>query len=168
MSDISTSEQGSPTSKTLDDKDSDTDPDTNNNRQLCAHNAATPPPDALPREPRIGVEGNWPTFVYLSFPLPIDLYETLPSLLSQTLANLPPGVELKRVNPLEEAYHLSLSKTVYLKLFQIDRFVANLKKRLKGSKKFSIGFANLSTFRNDADSKSFLGLMVGAGGGQVN
>ncbi|KAJ3182864.1 poly(U)-specific 3'-to-5' RNA exonuclease [Gaertneriomyces sp. JEL0708] len=110
------------------------------------------------------VRGNWPTFVYCTFQPPPDLINIVSDIIERAIHNVP---TLKKVKLLENGLHISLSKTVYLKSFQIDRFSELLKKRCSILHRFEIGFNGITSYVNDEGTRSFLGLDIGYGHQQV-
>ncbi|RIB09282.1 hypothetical protein C2G38_280009 [Gigaspora rosea] len=59
--------------------------------------------------------------------------------------------------------HISLSRPLFLKYFQIERFWDNLRKGFEDKKRFSLSFSEISNFTNDEKTRSFLALEVGKG-----
>ncbi|CAG8520577.1 27048_t:CDS:2 [Dentiscutata erythropus] len=62
-----------------------------------------------------------------------------------------------------ETLHISLSRPLFLKYFQIERFWDNLRKGFEDKKRFSLSFSEISHFINDEKTRSFLALEVGRG-----
>lgn len=106
------------------------------------------------------IVGNWATYVYIQgygllmlvpasfftgvFSVALDLHPTL--------------------KPMDSEFvHVSLSKTVYLKVFQIDSFIADLRKELKGREPFRIGFGEVSKYENDEATRAFLAVDISIG-----
>ncbi|KAJ3083052.1 poly(U)-specific 3'-to-5' RNA exonuclease [Quaeritorhiza haematococci] len=59
--------------------------------------------------------------------------------------------------------HLSLSRTIYLKVFHINRFVEMMEARFKNRTRFPLSFTKLQRYVNDDGTRSFLSLDVGTG-----
>ncbi|KND03170.1 uncharacterized protein SPPG_02231 [Spizellomyces punctatus DAOM BR117] len=106
------------------------------------------------------VEGNWPTYVYCSFRPSVNLLDLIGRINQRASAMVP---TTQFVEFLEGGLHISLSRTVFLKVFQIDRFVNVLTRKLTGRRRFSTGFTNITNYTNDDGSRSFLGIDVGHG-----
>ncbi|KAJ3175099.1 poly(U)-specific 3'-to-5' RNA exonuclease [Geranomyces variabilis] len=124
-------------------------------RQKNAGNATAAGP--LPPEPLI--PGNWVTYIYLSF----CPSATLDSLLSRILAALPEGLGATAIDRLLDpgSLHISLSRTVYIKEFQIPQFVETLNRSYSQQKRaFPLRFHTISAYVNDDATRSFLGLDV--------
>ena len=131
------------------------------------------------------IAGNWATSVYIKSmslvtfayfayfillvtPVPdfLILLKKLCIAINETLVAQGGASVLECIKP--EDLHISLSRTVYLKVFQIDRFVAALFKSLHSSEPFWFSFQNApSSFVNDERTRSFLGLEVARGHRQV-
>ncbi|TPX58003.1 hypothetical protein SpCBS45565_g08103 [Spizellomyces sp. 'palustris'] len=126
------------------------------------------------------IEGNWPTYVYCSCEPEVESVVVL-DWQAYCTATVRPSVNLLdligRINQrasamvpttqfiefLEGGLHISLSRTVFLKVFQIDRFVNVLTRKLTARLRFSTGFTNITNYTNDDESRSFLGIDVGHG-----
>jgi len=59
--------------------------------------------------------------------------------------------------------HISLSRTIFLKYFQHDRFSNLFKDKLQGISKFYISFDDFQSYINDDKTRSFFSLNVGTG-----
>lgn len=59
--------------------------------------------------------------------------------------------------------HISLSRTVILKHHWIESFIASLKLRTTGFRKFMILFGNLKIYCNDERTRTFIGFEIKAG-----
>ncbi|KAI8838980.1 hypothetical protein BC829DRAFT_404141 [Chytridium lagenaria] len=70
---------------------------------------------------------------------------------------------IKAIPLVEGDLHISLSRTLFLKEFQLDRFLELLKTQLSKSKQFGFSFSKLSKYENDEKTRSFLALDVGEG-----
>lgn len=62
-----------------------------------------------------------------------------------------------------QCLHVSLSRTLYLKLHQIDAFTARLGRQLQNERAFRMAFAGISAYVNDQRTRSFIGHDVGFG-----
>ena len=59
--------------------------------------------------------------------------------------------------------HISLSRNVYIKEFQIKTLVEKLSNELSQFKRFKIGFDEIAYYKNDTKTTSFVALNVGYG-----
>ncbi|KAI8587284.1 hypothetical protein BDZ88DRAFT_425916 [Geranomyces variabilis] len=112
-----------------------------------------------PSPPEPLIPGNWVTYIYLSFRPPA----TLDSLLSRILAALPERLGATAIDRLLDpgSLHISLSRTVYIKEFQIPQFVETLSRSYsKQQRAFPLRFHSISAYVNDDATRSFLGLDV--------
>lgn len=89
-------------------------------------------------------------------PLLVDLSEEL-KLLSPSLKN----VEL-----IEEP-HISLSRPIYFRKFQLNPFVEQISKQMKSIHSFDISFAQTAVLNNDEQTRSFFTLEIGKGYNEV-
>ncbi|KAI8078234.1 UPF0406 protein C16orf57, partial [Gilbertella persicaria] len=62
-----------------------------------------------------------------------------------------------------EEQHISLSRPVYLRKYQLDQFAQEIKEALAHISSFSIAFAQLAPLTNDEKTRSFLTLEIGTG-----
>ncbi|KAH6565194.1 hypothetical protein BASA62_007428 [Batrachochytrium salamandrivorans] len=90
--------------------------------------------DAIPRPVRTvaHVEGNWPTFVYIPVSVKGEIRDELKDWIARATSDTSPWhshVELGSEESL--GLHVSLCRTVYLKVFQIDRFMSLLEQHLR-------------------------------------
>lgn len=77
------------------------------------------------------IQGNWATLVYIPVESP-SLSEWISKALERLQSCQSGLIELK--DDLETEFHISLSRTVYLKVYQIDRFVEKLSVELSGNR----------------------------------
>lgn len=63
--------------------------------------------------------------------------------------------------------HISLSKTVYLKHYQLNKFVKCIRDAIGDRKAFKLSFAQVACLTNDDKTRSFLTLEVGNGYNEV-
>ncbi|CAB4392500.1 unnamed protein product [Rhizophagus irregularis] len=63
--------------------------------------------------------------------------------------------------------HISLSKPLFLKYHQIEHFWNKLRNGFLNWKRFSLSFANITSFSNDDKNRSFLALEVGKGSNEL-
>lgn len=91
--------------------------------------------------------GNWATFVY------INVYS--PEL------DFACNSYLKRCNLTKlDKLHISLSKTGFMKVFQIQKFINSLSTVFEYTRAFNIGFLKVSGYSDDENSQHFLALDV--------
>ncbi|KAL1916928.1 uncharacterized protein VTP21DRAFT_5125 [Calcarisporiella thermophila] len=128
------------------------------------------------------VEGNWATHVYAKIRLQPDALDHLHLVVeraqntSASIHSLIGGYdesteiieaeekkEIRNNKDVNNSLHISLSRCVFLKQFQIEPFVRSLRKPLERKGRFSINFTRLSCFVNDEKTRSFIGLEVGSG-----
>ncbi|KAI8920980.1 hypothetical protein DFJ77DRAFT_496174 [Powellomyces hirtus] len=124
-----------------------------------ADNVPERPPRTVPH-----IAGNWATYVYFAFRPSAELQDLLDRMMTVIRETVPTA---QAVDPLEGGLHVSLSRTIYLKVFQIDRFVQLLGKRMEGRRRFPMRFQKIGHYMNDEQTRSFLGLDVGSGGQQL-
>jgi 2'-5' RNA ligase len=93
------------------------------------------------------ISGNWAAFVF------IDVYSPE---LEYICNNYLKAANIERI----ERLHVSLSRTGYLKIFQIEKFVENLSKLLVVVAAFSIAFKTISGYSDDENLQHFLALDV--------
>ncbi|PKY48556.1 hypothetical protein RhiirA4_445408 [Rhizophagus irregularis] len=67
----------------------------------------------------------------------------------------------------ETKLHISLSKPLFLKYHQIEHFWNKLRNGFLNWKRFSLSFANITSFSNDDKNRSFLALEVGKGSNEL-
>jgi len=105
------------------------------------------------------IEGNWATYVFISIPLSDGLLDTLKQieLASNSFYD---EVRDKKKKPLIFSYltdfHISLSRTVYIKVFQIEKLVDLLNSAFENIPSFHVRFSGLDTFVNDEKTRYFL------------
>ncbi|CAJ0747640.1 17917_t:CDS:2 [Entrophospora sp. SA101] len=129
---------------------------------------------------KLHVEGNWATHVYMEVIIPEDFEDLLKNIKIQSESFLNNNEkEIKVFSCLEEEesellklldkdvlnikLHISLTKPIFLKYFQINGFWDNLKKGFKNKKKFEIAFSKLQNLTNNENTRSFLALEVDKG-----
>eukprot|EP00040_Diaphanoeca_grandis_P031320 m.187249 g.187249 ORF g.187249 m.187249 type:complete len:327 (-) comp32296_c1_seq2:193-1173(-) len=106
------------------------------------------------------VRGNWPTHLYIQ--LEIDSEEfcdglsSLGAMLNSFNCSIEPVVSSTKL-------HISLSRTVVLRMHQIDGFLANVAKRIAVVNSFLVEFGQLKHFENEYNTRSFLGLLCTRG-----
>ncbi|XP_041457540.1 U6 snRNA phosphodiesterase-like [Lytechinus variegatus] len=98
--------------------------------------------------------GNWATFVYIPAETPSlsSLTETLISCLPQDLTFHP-----------SDDLHLSLSRTVCLQFHWIDPFIQSFRERVGRLRSFRCHVEQVDVYTNDEETRTFLGLKIGAG-----
>ncbi|KAI9283923.1 U6 snRNA phosphodiesterase Usb1 [Umbelopsis sp. AD052] len=98
-------------------------------------------------------EGQWPTHVYIEVPCSKEIND-----ITAHINGSPINVDCP-----DDKCHISLSKCLYLKEFQHDTFVAQIKKGIKLIKPFSLSFAAITSLTNEVNTRSFCSLEVGYG-----
>lgn len=63
--------------------------------------------------------------------------------------------------------HISLSRPVYLRKYQLTPFTRSIKAALRDIQRFDVSFAQISHLTNDEKTRSFLTLEIGHGYNQV-
>ncbi|KAG2213744.1 hypothetical protein INT46_009892 [Mucor plumbeus] len=91
---------------------------------------------------------SWATYVYCKVDLSHELQQLLP--------------HLKEAKILPEQ-HISLSRPVYLRKYQLDSFTTSIKATLRNLSKFDISFAQAQHLTNDERTRFFLTLEIGYG-----
>ncbi|KAI9473680.1 MAG: hypothetical protein EXX96DRAFT_578924 [Benjaminiella poitrasii] len=94
---------------------------------------------------------SWATFVYFK----VDL--TNSNIMKKIGHCLDNSVELI------EEFHISLSRPVYFRKFQLESFVNDIKNAVRQIESFTIAFAQLACLTNDEQTRSFLTLEIGSG-----
>lgn len=118
-------------------------------------NQLTPIPSDIPIRTRMvpHIKGNWATSVFI----PISPNEKL----EQEIHHVIEWLETKKMSfELIEPLHLSLSKTNFLKEFQIDSFVRLIQKSVVEVNAFRMFLGPLSVFVNESETTLFLSLNV--------
>ncbi|KAL9553016.1 hypothetical protein MBANPS3_003481 [Mucor bainieri] len=95
---------------------------------------------------------SWATYVYCKVELSHELRALHPY--------------LKDVELLPEQ-HISLSRPVYLRKYQLTPFTRSIKAALRDTKRFDVSFAQVSHLTNDEKTRSFLTLEIGHGYNQL-
>ncbi|CAG8592435.1 8747_t:CDS:2 [Diversispora eburnea] len=116
------------------------------------------------------IEGNWATHVYMEVVIPDEFTELLRKI-EKSVQNviLDDDIyscidEINEDLPFKNSkLHISLSRPIFLKYFQIDKFWDKLRKGFEDQKKFTLSFSGIEYLVNDAKTKSFLTLEVGKG-----
>ncbi|KAJ3055993.1 poly(U)-specific 3'-to-5' RNA exonuclease [Rhizophlyctis rosea] len=111
------------------------------------------------------VEGNWATVVYVSFLPSAELEDLVEQIRTKLGKRLYPQHTLTPIY--EDLLHISLSRTAFLKVFQIDRFVELLGEKVSQLQRFHVTFNGFSQYLNDDETRSFLGADVEQGKDQV-
>ncbi|KAK9719974.1 poly(U)-specific 3'-to-5' RNA exonuclease [Basidiobolus ranarum] len=106
------------------------------------------------------VVGNWATYVYIDVSLNSEFIELIERI-NEKAKSLDSNI--RSFAPKTEAYHVSLSRTVFLKVFHIDRFIRLLRERLSERKRMLLTFSKIVHFSNDEQTRSFISLEVGSG-----
>ncbi|KAI8646160.1 U6 snRNA phosphodiesterase Usb1 [Parasitella parasitica] len=95
---------------------------------------------------------SWATYVYCKVDLSVEVQKLLP--------------HLKQAELLPE-HHISLSRPVYLRRYQVSPFKADIKASLRNSSRFDLSFAQIAHLTNDEKTRSFLTLEIGHGYNQL-
>jgi len=79
---------------------------------------------------------------------------------------------VRRENPdfarLEGDLHVTLSRTAYLRGFQIDAFVRQVSEALEGQGRFQVHFTTPETYVNDEGTRHFMGLATMSQSNRLN
>ncbi|RKO89747.1 hypothetical protein BDK51DRAFT_28115 [Blyttiomyces helicus] len=106
------------------------------------------------------IVGNWATFVHVRVIPPPELADHIARMIDCAREKVP---SILPTDLLDGGYHVSLSRSVSLKVFQIDSFVDLVKEVVENRMRFDLGFSGVSNFANDEGTRSFLAIDVGAG-----
>ncbi|EPB83698.1 hypothetical protein HMPREF1544_09548 [Mucor circinelloides 1006PhL] len=96
---------------------------------------------------------SWATYVYCKVELSHELLALHPY--------------LKDAEMLPEQ-HISLSRPVYLRKYQLTPFTRSIKAALRDIQRFDVSFAQISHLTNDEKTRSFLTLEIGHGYNQLH
>jgi len=107
------------------------------------------------------IPGNWAIYVHVRIPISFDLKDMLSRIYSRMSPSVPSLRQLETIE--KNVLHVSVSRTAFLKVFQIHRFVDILKKQLSIHKKFKMGFSSIDAYQNDEGTCGFLSLNIGRG-----
>ncbi|KAI8982415.1 hypothetical protein BDF20DRAFT_866808 [Mycotypha africana] len=97
------------------------------------------------------IADSWATYVYCKVDLSSEMKTLSPHLLHSE------GVVLI------EEQHISLSRPVYLKKFQLDSFAKDVRDTFSGQTPFHVSFAQAATLVNDEKTRAFYTLEIGKG-----
>ena len=101
------------------------------------------------------IPGNWATSVYI----PVK-HQGLDVWIDQAFERLrSKNPDLERILPQDselDGLHISLSRTVYLKVYQIDSFQDILRKRISEKHAFVAAPSKVATYSNDEQTRSFV------------
>ncbi|EPS64369.1 hypothetical protein M569_10409, partial [Genlisea aurea] len=121
------------------------------------------------------VDGNFALHVYIEVSIPVASRKELGSLLKRVAAQVPVlhtvDTDLPVMNLAEDdrkfeqlalgrAFHVSLGRTVPIRMHQRDSIVAMLRHRLQSSKRYRMEFDKVEVFDNDDFTRTFLCLEV--------
>lgn len=125
------------------------------------------------------VEGNYALHVYIPVYIPSTPKKEL-ALFLKKVTSLVPGLHVvdvdvplnslcKDVHKLEQValgreFHISLGRTVPIRVHQIDSVVAMLRQKLQFQKRYFIDFSKWEVFVNDDHTRTFLSMEVITGG----
>ncbi|KAJ1980535.1 poly(U)-specific 3'-to-5' RNA exonuclease [Dimargaris xerosporica] len=112
------------------------------------------------------IEGNWATYVYIKVHLEDELAQYVQQLIYCAQELCPYQILPTSDEP--GVYHISLSRLVFVKVYQIDRIVTQLETVAARHSSFNFAFDALQRFTNDERTRSFLALGVGAGHFELN
>lgn len=125
------------------------------------------------------VEGNYALHVYIPVLIPLAPKKELAQFLKRVSSILPgiyvvdvdvPFTSLRKDDSeLEQVafgreFHISLGRTVPIRVHQIDSIVAMLRQRLQSQRRYWIDFSKWEVFVNDDRTRTFLSLEVITGG----
>lgn len=106
------------------------------------------------------IEGNWPTYIYIIVNFSEEMLKNINEI----------NLKLKEINSkihgfdyYKDEIHISLSRTIFLKYFQHDRFCKLFFENLSGISKFYLSFDSFKSYVNDDKTRSFFSLNVGTG-----
>ncbi|KAI9340918.1 U6 snRNA phosphodiesterase Usb1 [Obelidium mucronatum] len=111
------------------------------------------------------IPGNWSTIVYISVVPTDEMLEVVKNAMAEAQTKYPELIPVKTMD--DGGFHISLSKTIFLKAFQIPRFIELLKARVSNRECFGISFSEFNSYINDEYTKTFLSLDVGSGSGEL-
>ncbi|EFJ23408.1 hypothetical protein SELMODRAFT_442940 [Selaginella moellendorffii] len=145
--------------------------------------ALIPPSHAGRKRTFPHVEGNFPSYVNIPVPVTLGARNVLESLLGKASSMMPQlrgmdddiVVSFKRRDTtsrsnadsgiqLAKEFHISLSRTVPIRVHQIDTLIPLLRHKFESQKRFWIEFGRWEVYLNDDRSRTFLGLEVVSGG----
>ncbi|CAD5186756.1 unnamed protein product [Musa acuminata subsp. malaccensis] len=125
------------------------------------------------------VEGNYALHVYVPVVIPTTMKMPV-ALFVKRIASLVPGLYAVDIDyPLAELcrddlkleqmllgreFHVSLGRTVPIKVHQIDSIVAMLRQKFQSQRRYRVEFNKWDVFVNDEQTRSFLALEVLGGG----
>ncbi|KAF5731028.1 U6 snRNA phosphodiesterase [Tripterygium wilfordii] len=125
------------------------------------------------------VEGNYSLHVYIPVYIPFTSKKEVALFLGK-VSNHVPGLHLVDVDvplallgkddqkleqvALGREFHISLGRTVPIRVHQIDSMVALLRQKLQNQKRYWIDFSKWEVFVNDDQTRSFLSIEVVTGG----
>ncbi|XP_023549871.1 U6 snRNA phosphodiesterase [Cucurbita pepo subsp. pepo] len=124
------------------------------------------------------VQGNYAVHLYIPVYIPTNARKEV-ALFLKKLSKLVPALHLvdidipldilcKDDHKLEQAlareFHISLSRTVPIRVHQIDSIVTMLRQKLQSQRRYWIDFSKWETFVNDDLSRTFLSMEIIAGG----
>ncbi|KAI8616593.1 U6 snRNA phosphodiesterase Usb1 [Chytriomyces sp. MP71] len=122
------------------------------------------------------IPGNWSTIVYVAFSPSQELSRVISESLDSAQLHYP-DLKLMKVSHSDSSpnsidgspsmLHISCSRTVFLKEFQISRFIDLLRSRLRLHKSFTVSLQEFNSYINDDGSKTFLSMDVGAGANEL-
>ncbi|ORX98485.1 hypothetical protein K493DRAFT_349279 [Basidiobolus meristosporus CBS 931.73] len=106
------------------------------------------------------VVGNWATHVYVEVGLGEEFLEVTERIYEKAQAINP---KIQSLNSGTGPLHISLSRTVFLKVFHIERFTKLLRESFGERRRATFGFSKIVHFSNDEQTRSFISLEVGPG-----
>ncbi|KAI7898175.1 U6 snRNA phosphodiesterase Usb1 [Cokeromyces recurvatus] len=95
---------------------------------------------------------SWATYVYFK----VNLSNS--EIIKKISAYLNNQVEL-----MKEEFHISLSRPIYFRKYQLDSFTSDIRNAVKDIESFNISFAQLACLTNEEKTRSFLTLEIGNG-----
>lgn len=125
------------------------------------------------------VEGNYALHIYIPVYIPSSSKKEIGQFLKKVAASMP-GLHVVDVDvplnnlckddhklqqaALGKEFHISLGRTVPIRVHQIDSVVAMLRQKLQSQKRYWIDFNKWEVFVNDEQTRSFLSIEVVTGG----
>ncbi|KAL5520060.1 hypothetical protein ACEPAG_1720 [Sanghuangporus baumii] len=111
------------------------------------------------------VEGQFAAFVYI--PVPLKKNTPLRQLLEKSVIrakNIEPALVCDWLDSREtHTLHISLTRPVYLRNYQLEELKRVVKAAARVVCPFTASFSKFATFENDEHTRAFLGIEVGAG-----
>ncbi|XP_011625622.1 U6 snRNA phosphodiesterase [Amborella trichopoda] len=125
------------------------------------------------------VEGNYALYVFIPVRIPTNIRKELVPLVRKAgllvpslhavdvdvpLSELCQEKQMIEQSLLERKFHISLSRTVPIRVHQIDSIVAMLRQKFQAQRRFMIDFGRWEVFTNDDRTRTFLSMEVSSNG----